>query len=167
MNIYLAYKKKIHPLKIVMLDHRDAMLLAEGIRESLTKDDRNVKVEITIENRNVRGNRDRMFSLRLMPRNIGSDLIDSIQNIGITDEIMRIDNNEAQFSIEDPSSERTLTVIPERPNRIKVIIVLDSYQNESKSITKIYDIKNSNGKTLLEDVTGDAFRLDFVIEDLK
>ncbi|MGH9988544.1 MAG: hypothetical protein ACRD8W_31815, partial [Nitrososphaeraceae archaeon] len=110
LNIFLTYRRKIQPLKVVMLDHKDAMLLAEGITESLTTKDRDVKVTITIENKGEIENRDDMFNLMLMLNRANLDVIDSLQNIHYTNEIITLDGNETKFNIENPSIERTLTV---------------------------------------------------------
>jgi hypothetical protein len=84
-TIYSAYINRV-PLKLVMLDHTSAIELSEGIRESLTSPDRDVKIEIKIKNKKPIGEGTN-FGLGFLPKAESHGIVGSMQNAELTGDV--------------------------------------------------------------------------------
>jgi len=97
LTIYKIFNGMEHPLKHVLLENKDAIILAKGIAKSLSNEKRNAKVNIEIEYPRLEEDkviRPHSFKLEYNLNENSLDVVDRIEHLPITGDYVKLNREE-------------------------------------------------------------------------
>jgi len=153
LTIIMAYRKKIHPAKLITLDISNATRIGIGLAENLSNEKREAEVKITIKNLIDEGvDRPHKFKLNYSFNNNDIEktkIPDVLDRLSITDETLGMKKEEFEsLTVSDDTGEtkpNDILVFNERLNRVIVFLQAFSYDGKLRGqYLQVSDIFTEN-----------------------
>lgn len=153
LTILMAYRNKIHPTKLIMLDISNATRIAIGLAENLSNEKREAEIKITIRNL-IDDGVDRPHKFKLNYSFNKNELEktkipDDLDHLTATDEVIGMKKSEFErLTVSDDNEETKpdeILIFNERRNRVLIILQALSQNGKLRGqYTQIADIFTEN-----------------------
>jgi hypothetical protein len=166
VTIYDTFLETMHPLKNLNLEISDRFMIAQGIKEAFTSEDRDVIVNIDIVNKNQKPHEGikKSIQYQMIPTDKNIQKLADFENILYTDEVLTLSSDD-EFRMkfmQDDYEKSEITAFVEKPNRMLVFITTINSMNQHQMYFVVYDMVSEKGTLQLNDVSNRCFQLNMV-----